>query len=292
MKPIPSEIVKTYPLRGPMQQFRLAESAAFYCFRCGQPKKSKLITVFADDWSKRLCNGCYGRLLSIYDVKAGTKSDGERVDELAIVLLSAIDKDQQAQAERLLRASEKRAEYLSPEAVRFISTSEHVSRHLEQSPQLEWSPAVIGLCKSVELEVARLVLRPLAAQMSGANLEIDKRDKDFGKIAAFCADPGGRTPELGAVNHFLRTLANSQQRRNTSALLQGFLKMTSNWMGSHWILDEKGFADFLQTLTINFRNRAAHTDELGQEDYVRCRELVMGAEGGLWSLLVSTAKHR
>jgi hypothetical protein len=25
---------------------------------------------------------------------------------------------------------------------------------------------------------------------------------------------------------------------------------------------------------------------------VRCRELVMGAEGGLWSLLISTAKHR
>ena len=31
---------------------------------------SKLITVYRGDWSKRLCNGCYGRLLSIYEIKA------------------------------------------------------------------------------------------------------------------------------------------------------------------------------------------------------------------------------
>jgi len=31
---------------------------------------SKLITVYRGDWSKRLCNSCYGRLLSIYEIKA------------------------------------------------------------------------------------------------------------------------------------------------------------------------------------------------------------------------------
>jgi hypothetical protein len=127
MNPVPFEIKHTYPRRGPLQQFRLAQSAAFSCFRCGEPKKSKLITTYGDDWAKRLCNGCYGRLLSIYDLKAGTAPDDERADAMASVLLSLVNRDQAAQAERLLRTSEKRAEILSPEAVRFISTSEHVS---------------------------------------------------------------------------------------------------------------------------------------------------------------------
>jgi hypothetical protein len=34
-------------------------------------------------------------------------------------------------------------------------------------------------------------------------------------------------------------------------------------------------------LTTDFRNRAAHIDELGKQDYVSCRELVLGPEGKL-----------
>ncbi len=82
MPRMPAEIVKTYPVRGPMQQHRLAASTAFHCFRCGASKKSKLVTVFGGEWSKILCNGCYGRLLSIYEIKAGTKEDDQRAEEL------------------------------------------------------------------------------------------------------------------------------------------------------------------------------------------------------------------
>lgn len=292
IKPVPFDIEKVYPPRGPMQQYRLAQSAAFNCFRCGQSKKSKLITILGDDWSRRLCNGCYGRLLSIYEVKAGTAPDDERADALASVLLGLVSKDEVTQAERLLKASEKRAELLSPEAIRFISTSEHVSRHLAVQPELEWSPAVIGLFKSVELEAVRLLLRPLAGQLAGVDLAVDRADKDYGRVAAFCADPSRRPPELGAIAHFLKTLANSKQRRQQSALLQGFLKMVSIWSGSHWVLDENGLAGFLNVLTVGYRNPAAHTTELGQVDYNRCRELVLGADGGLWKLLVSTVRHR
>ncbi|MBH5371009.1 hypothetical protein [Bradyrhizobium glycinis] len=130
MKPVPFEFEKTYPPRGPMQQCRLGQSAAFTCFRCGQSKKAKPVTIYGDDWSRRLCNGCYGRLLSIHEIKAGTSPEEERADALASVLLSLVNKDEIAQTERLLRASAKRAKLLSPESVRFISTSEHVSAHL------------------------------------------------------------------------------------------------------------------------------------------------------------------
>ena len=45
MEPVPSTVTKTYPKRGPLQQFRFIEATAFRCFRCSSAKKSKLITV-------------------------------------------------------------------------------------------------------------------------------------------------------------------------------------------------------------------------------------------------------
>jgi len=163
MEPVPSTVIKTYPRRGPLQQFRFADGTAFTCFRCGDTKKSKLITVYGGDWSKRLCNGCYGRLLSLYEIKAGTAADDQRAEELASALLSAVARDDQRQAERLFRTSEKRAERLSAEALRFVATAEYVAGQLEAVPQLEWSPAVIGLCKAVEAEIVCRILRPLTA---------------------------------------------------------------------------------------------------------------------------------
>jgi hypothetical protein len=170
MEPVPSTVMKTYPQRGPLQQFRFAESFAFSCFRCGETKKSKLITIYSRDWSKRLCNDCYGRLLSLYEIKAGTAADDQRADELATVLLSLVTQDDQRQAERLFRTSERCAERLCSEAVRFVATSEHVAGHLQDEPHLEWSPAVIGLCKAVEAEVVSRILRPLADRASHTDL--------------------------------------------------------------------------------------------------------------------------
>jgi hypothetical protein len=99
MEPVPSTVMKTYPERGPLQQFRFAEGTAFKCFRCGDTKKSKLITVYLRDWSRKLCNGCYGRLLSLYEIKAGTAAEDQRAEELCDVLLSLVTIDQQRKAE-------------------------------------------------------------------------------------------------------------------------------------------------------------------------------------------------
>lgn len=292
MKPVPSTVIKTYPQRGPLQQFRFVESTAFCCFRCGSTKKSKLITIYSGDWSKRLCNGCYGRLLSLYEIKAGTSADDQRAEELATALLSIVALDDQRQAERLFRASEQRSSALSSESVRFIATAEHVAGQLQAVPQLEWSPAVIGLCKAVELEVIRLVLLPLATQAEGQDLRIDKNNKDIGRVAVFCEDTNRKPPELGTFAHFLQTAIHSQSRRESSVLLHSFLKLAAEWTGSNWILAPNEFHHFLTVLTTNFRNRASHIDELDKEDYIACRELVIGPEGILWRLLLATERHK
>ena len=65
---------------------------------------------------------------------------------------------------------------------------------LQADPQLEWSPAVIGLCKAVEAAIVWRILRPLADRTSREDLSTDKNDRDLGRVAAFCADPTRKPP--------------------------------------------------------------------------------------------------
>jgi hypothetical protein len=62
--PAPEKIIKEFPKDGDMQLFRLEKLHEFLCVRCQETKKAKLVAVQAGDWSKPLCNGCYGLLNS------------------------------------------------------------------------------------------------------------------------------------------------------------------------------------------------------------------------------------
>ena len=291
MPRMPAEIVKTYPVRGPMQQHRLAASTAFHCFRCGASKKSKLVTVFGGEWSKILCNGCYGRLLSIYEIKAGTKEDDQRAEELLQRLLSSVEAHQQREAERLLVASEQRFGLLCPQGLRFLATAEYLAAGLEAAPDLEWSPVTIGLCKAFEVEVTRLLLRPLADRCSNLDLTEDKQDREIGRVAAYCAGTSNHPPELGTFAHFLSAVIRAERPRKTSLLIDAFLQMLSERSGAQWILDPLGLHRALTTLTKQYRNRAAHIDELSQADFFRCRDLLIGKQGALWKLIVAVERH-
>lgn len=292
MEPVPSAVTRTYPPRGPLQQFRFAEATAFSCLRCGASKKSKLITIYRGDWAKRLCNGCYGQLLSLYEVKAGTAADDERAEELAGLLLSLVSQDAQREAERLLLAAETRTRSLSAESVRFIATADYVARHLHTEPGLEWSPATIGLCKAFEAEIVNRILRPLARLTAGVDLGEDRKDRDLSRVATFCSEPNRKPPELGTFAHFLRTVSQKPALQDTSTLARTFLRLSANWVGSQWILEPQGLHFVLTTLTKDYRNRAAHTDELSAQDYRQCREMLVGDKGALWKLVVALEEHK
>lgn len=248
--------------------------------------------MYGGDWSRRLCNGCNGELLSLYEIKAGTAADDKRAEQLAVLLLSLVSLDDQRNAEHLILAAETRAHRLSSKTLRFLATAECVAAKLRSEPYLEWSPAIIGLCKAVELEVVNCLIRPLAQRTADHDLVGDKKDKHIGRVAAFCSDPNGEPPELGAFAHFLQTVIHSQRRRYTSILIGAFLELTADWTGSQWLLDPHGLHQALKTLTTDFRNKAAHIDELSEADYSQCRELVMGAGGALWKLNHSVESHR
>ena len=289
--PVPSKLIKEYPRRGPMQQYRFAEATAFLCFRCGVSKRAKLQTIYKDNWSLRLCNGCYGYLLSIYKVKASTSADDERTEALATVLLSSVTRDQQREAEKLIRHSHERANQLSEKALRFIATSNYVAQSLSKMSDLDWSAATIGFCKAVEYEVIYQIIAPVRAAVNPSKLADDKRDKDFGRIARHCVG-SAPAPELGTIAHFLQTAIHSKSRRESSHLLNSFFKVIQKWPRSNWILEPAGLCAALLTLTRDFRNRAAHIDELSEADYNECKDLVIGPTGVLWQLTMASEPHR
>jgi hypothetical protein len=61
---VTGKLVKKFGLRGEYQQYRYEKVVDFECHMCRKDKTAKLVVVYDDDWSKIICNGCYGRELS------------------------------------------------------------------------------------------------------------------------------------------------------------------------------------------------------------------------------------
>ena len=121
--------------------------SAFHCFRCDQDKKAKLLTVYNGDWDRLLCNGCYGSLLSIYEIKKGTDLEEEKAEALGRVLLSLASEEEIRRSTERILISESRTSLLSPPAMKYLATADHVANGLDAGPDLDWSPAVIGSAK-------------------------------------------------------------------------------------------------------------------------------------------------
>jgi hypothetical protein len=138
----PAPITKAYLPRGRLSQFQLERAMPFACFRCGLAKKAKLQTIYDGDWSRRLCNGCYGYLLSIYEVAAGATTEDEKATQLALLVLDLVSADDARGALRRRSYGRDPQACLSPEAARFLGTAEFVAEQLRRRAEtLEWSSA-------------------------------------------------------------------------------------------------------------------------------------------------------
>lgn len=62
--PPPEKVIKDLPRKGDLQLLSLEKLHEFQCVRYQVKKKAKLVAIQAGDWSKLVCNGCYGLLLS------------------------------------------------------------------------------------------------------------------------------------------------------------------------------------------------------------------------------------
>jgi hypothetical protein len=258
----------------------------------GRPatKTSKLVTVFAGDWAQLLCNGCYGWLLSVYNVKAQADDAGSKAEVLAAGLLRLVPVDAARRCEELVVLREGRARTLQPRSLRLLATSTFVATQLEGTTSLDWSAAVIGFCKAVEVELLARLVEPLRTAAQGSDLQVDVDDKDLGRVARYCSGRSATPPEIGAIRHFLHTAASSRRRQASSPLIGRLRTVVQRWPNSDWLFDVDGGLKAMAELTTRFRNRAAHTDELTPEDYSAGFELVAGPDGILWSLVWATTQ--
>ena len=289
-QPFRYEITKTYPQRGPLQQYRLATSTSFVCFRCGTGKTSKLVSTVKADWDRLLCNGCYGRLLSIWEIKAGSMEEEARDAALLEMLSSWAPADEVARAQSQLIASAPHYAQLTEVAQQMLATAHAVTATLRGATGLDWSVAIIGLCKAVEVEVAHRIAEPLRLEASSKDLTVELKDTDFARVARYCVGKDNAPPELGSLAHFLRTAISSKKRAETSQLVAALRTVTKRWPSADWLFTNTGFIAAVGELARDYRNPAAHTALLDEEDFARCSALVLGLDGLLWRLIVATSR--
>ncbi len=286
------DIIKTYPQRGPLCQYRLSASTGFECNRCSRSKKSKLVATILSDWQRLLCNACYGHLLSLWEIKSGELPDSEKHNELFRALQEFTTRDQVEQSRKNLLSRQEGAKLLSQPALTMIATSEAVASRLSlRATELDWSAAIIGLCKALEVESIRLIAEPLRNVTEQFDLSEDLRDGRLRRVAKFCTGRS-KPPELGSLAHFLAEASAPHRQRSSSILVSSLRNLSLNWPHSDWLFSQDGFIDSTRELTQKYRNPAAHTDLLTMEEYNSCRELIQGNEGILWNLHTATQPHR
>lgn len=280
------DVEKIYGSRGPLQQYRLRSPLTFRCLRCGSVKTSKLVTTYGDDPTRRLCNGCYGRLLSLYNIKSGTLPDGDRDAALTDVLLSLVPADEAQAAARRAKFAADSIRYLDPLAVRFLGTAVYVADALVDV-DLDWSAAILGLCKALEVELVRRLIDPLKSGMDRRD-SVDRQDRDLKRLTVYLADSEGRRPpELGAIAHFLTLATSSHHRAASSPLIYAFRSYVARMPGHLWI-SMGSASQAVSRVAREYRNPAAHTSTLTRLDYESCREAVVGEDGALWKLVDAT----
>ena len=188
-----------------------------------------------------------------------------------------------------LIASEPNYAQLTDAAQRMLATAHAVTPALRGATGLDWSIAIIGLCKAVEVEAIQRIAEPLRLAASNQDISAEAKDHDFARVARYCLG-AANAPELGSLAYFLRTAANSKSRAKTSMLVSAVRTMTKAWPSADWLFAEGGFTNAVEQLTREYRNPAAHTALLDEEDFNRCSNLVHGQDGLLWRLAIATSR--
>ena len=201
---------------------------------------------------------------------------------------AAVTKVDIDQAKSRLLAADPQFDQLSVPAQRMLATAHAITHTLRAATGLDWSVAIIALCKAVEVEAGRCISQPLKDAVVGLDLRQDVNDRDFSRVARFCAGTSP-PPELGSLIYFLRAAASSSQRADSSPLVGALRTLARQWPNGDWLFADDGFLHAGQTLSRNYRNPAAHTALLSEDQFARCAALVQAPDGLLARLMAATS---
>lgn len=267
-----ASIKKKYPPRGPLSQFRFDETVAFVCGRCVATKKSKLISIYGNDWDIKLCNGCYGYLLKLFEIRSEKELSHEKLLRLDKLIDQISDQfcDRIGPYQKALSDGERG---LTSATNRFLATARFLKTQLPKGDHLEWSPAILCLCKAVESELVDKFLNPVKSMAEQMQIQLTEFDRRTKRVEQYVLGQSDQAPELGAICFFLDLLASSDKFRQQCQLSPAIAKTSVARPFFEWYLDTKRCALPLKELVSKFRNKAAHLTELNEADFLACEAL-------------------
>lgn len=273
------------PARGDVQQFRLSRAAKFRCVRCGRTKTARLIALLKNDTGHPLCNACYGNLLSRHP--AARRSD--RTDARARALAVAVEVSIEAAEAAGRKLAAERGLRLTRLGGRHLGTARIVADHLnglDAGIPVLWSPVVSALSSALEVELRDRVIdrmRDVLIGRFGPDLTLPN---EYAKFAAYCkAQPGSGRMEMGAIARFLASAATDARGSTPSQLGRLFRKLLDASAKPEWLGDPGALAAEIQDFTRDYRNPAAHGEEIARDMGQRCLSYVAGDGGLLWRVV-------
>lgn len=285
VKPI-YEVTKTYPKKGPLSQYRFESASAFNCFRCGETKTSKLISIYRDDWSLKLCNGCYGRLISLYEIQNSSDPNEKKFLELDQIIKNIWSQFNQkiSEIEFLISKSNPKFE---KSTIKFLATAEFLEKNMPEGEYLEWSPAIICLCKAVESELIHKFINPMRELGSKEKINADELDKRTQKFEKYIFALNDTPPEIGSIAFFTKLISSSESYKKQSKALKIFKVYCQMRPFSDWLYSTDGAPIELNKLVEDFRNKAAHLSNFNKKDYEICLNLTNSQNGVLHKIYKS-----
>jgi hypothetical protein len=180
--------------------------------------------------------------------------------------------------------------YLHALSETFLRTACILEEALRELKNVDWSSAVISVCKSLELELVYRLFEPIKISAESFDLSADLTERGIDRIAKFCK--GAKPPELGSMAFFLGIAKNSKKRQETSPTLRCFHSTLGSWPESFWLIANDGLPKHLSLITTAYRNKAAHTEVLSEKEYLDCRDMIIGEAGTLWRTIRATVPTR
>ncbi len=273
------------PARGDVQQFRVTQAVKFRCVRCGRTKTARLIALLRNDTGHPFCNGCYGNLLARHPATRLSDRSEERAKALAVAVEVSIEAAEalgrDLAADRGLRLTRLGDRHLGTARI----VADHLSR-LDAGDPVLWSPVVSALSSALEVELRYRVIdrmREVLISRFGPDLALSG---EYAKFSTYCkAQPGSGRMEIGAIARFLASAATDARSSSPSQLGRLFRKLLDASPRPEWLGDPGALAAEVSAFTRDYRNPAAHGEEIARDAGQACLTYVAGDGGLLWRVV-------